>query len=228
MDFLSLCFVFIDILALFPRFCDRQVEKSRSRRVQHPCSGLRPERCCRRSVWHSVAQRLFVLFLCFHRHSRFVPSFLRSTSGGAQKSRGPTAFRPAARGSRSRHESRLLDSSTPRLLDSWTSGQEPQAGRADENRGRLRNITYPAGPNPLPALPHKCSLCCRICQAKNAKKANRHSRIPSPRPADGGVAHTSRRSLPGCMRPCGMPGSSTFAQRAARSERAHTSRQEAS
>jgi len=30
LDFLTLSFVFIDILALFPQFCSRRVEKSRS------------------------------------------------------------------------------------------------------------------------------------------------------------------------------------------------------
>jgi hypothetical protein len=44
------------------------------------------------------------------------------------------------------------------------------------------------------------------------------------------VAHTSRRSLPGCMRPCDAhtPKSGTSARCAVRSQGAHTSRQEAS
>jgi hypothetical protein len=49
--------------------------------------GWRPEPCRRDLVWQSATQRLFVLVLCFHRHSRFVPLISRSTSVGIQKSR---------------------------------------------------------------------------------------------------------------------------------------------
>jgi hypothetical protein len=41
-----------------------------SRRL--PACGVRT--CGERLVWHSRIQRHFVLVLCFHRHSRFVPS----------------------------------------------------------------------------------------------------------------------------------------------------------
>jgi hypothetical protein len=34
----------------------------------------------RRLVRHCTTQRLFVLVLCFHRHSRFVPPILQSVS----------------------------------------------------------------------------------------------------------------------------------------------------
>ena len=34
----------------------------------------------RRLVWHCMTQRLFVLVLCFHRHSRFVPPILQLIS----------------------------------------------------------------------------------------------------------------------------------------------------
>ena len=50
-----------------------------------PACGPRP--FGRRWVWHCTPQRHFALILCFHRHSRFVPSILRSASGGAQNSR---------------------------------------------------------------------------------------------------------------------------------------------
>jgi hypothetical protein len=47
LDFLTSSFVFIDILALFPRFCSREVETSRS---DPPPSGLRSVACGRQWV----------------------------------------------------------------------------------------------------------------------------------------------------------------------------------
>jgi hypothetical protein len=86
-DFLYLSFVFIDILALFPRFYARQVEESTSRGVIRRLPACGPRTCGPRVVWHCTTQRHFVLILCFHRHSRFVPPILQSVSGGVQKSR---------------------------------------------------------------------------------------------------------------------------------------------
>jgi hypothetical protein len=47
---------------------------------QEPRGALRhlpdcgPRTCGRRLAWHSRTQRFFVIVICFHRHSRFVPS----------------------------------------------------------------------------------------------------------------------------------------------------------
>ena len=79
-DVLYLFFVFIYILALFPRFYTRQVEASRAgdASCRLPTCGLKMG--VRRLVWHCTTQRLFVLVLCFHIHSGFVPAILEGVA----------------------------------------------------------------------------------------------------------------------------------------------------
>jgi hypothetical protein len=70
-DILSLSFVFIDILALFPRFwcsADRRVCGPRPvPAIMEKPQTAEPAVC---------ATRHFVIVLCFHRRSRFVPPIL--------------------------------------------------------------------------------------------------------------------------------------------------------
>ena len=113
-DFLNLSFVFIDILGLFPRFCDRQVEESRSRGVSRRLLTCGSRTCGRRLVWHCATRRLFDLVLCFHRHSRFVSSnSSREVESRESKSEKPPVSGPRIFGL----ASQLLDFSTPQLLD---------------------------------------------------------------------------------------------------------------
>jgi len=61
---------------------------------------------------HCTTQRHFVLVLCFHRHSRFVPRILWQTSRGVQTARGqplPSDLRPETRGRRWPSTLRLSD-----------------------------------------------------------------------------------------------------------------------
>ena len=71
LDFLTSSFVFIDILALFPRLwcsADSRVCGPRpAPAIMEKPQTAEPAVC---------ATKRFVLILCFHRHSRFVPSFL--------------------------------------------------------------------------------------------------------------------------------------------------------
>ena len=62
-DILYLSFVFIYILALFPRFCDRQVEESRS---EESAAAFRPvARGCAVGVWSGTVRISDILYLSF-------------------------------------------------------------------------------------------------------------------------------------------------------------------
>jgi hypothetical protein len=110
------------------------------------------------------ATRHFVLILCIHKHSRFVPAILQSTGGGVETLGSPpppSGLRPARDG-RGRiwvsHSSTTICPPahlptcpyfcTPRLLD-CTWRQKPQAGTTDENKRGLSGIAYSAGPERL-------------------------------------------------------------------------------
>jgi len=80
-DFLSSSFVFIDILALFREFSISQARPTR--KVAPPPAPPRPRRGAPRfPPWIRRGQGGLISepFLCFHRHSRFVPSILQSRS----------------------------------------------------------------------------------------------------------------------------------------------------
>jgi hypothetical protein len=129
-DILYLSFVFINILALFPRFwcsADRRVRGPRP----DPANMGKPQ-AEEPEVW---ATRLFVLVLCFHKHSGAVPSKSRveQLSSREVEERSPIlrpeASRPPSRPALGPSTSQPLDSLTPGLFDFLTAQEERNAGR---------------------------------------------------------------------------------------------------
>jgi hypothetical protein len=134
-------------------------------------------------LFDSSTSRLLDLVLCFHRHSRFVPPILHSTSGGIETLASP----PLPSGLRSVACGRQLVSNsstticppahlptcpcfcTPRLLDCKSWKQGPQAGTTGENKRGLSGMTYLAGLTPCPTPRNNSSLCPPVCQEKNAQ-----------------------------------------------------------
>ena len=146
LDLLTSSFVFIDILALFRRFwC------SAARRVCGPRpvpATMEKPQTAEPAV---CATRVFALVLCFHRHSRFVPPILQSTSGGVQTSRvtpPPSGLRPER--VRSAIGVQFLDNDLPTcpsahlpfLLHSSTSRLYLEAETTGRNYGGKQKRTF--------------------------------------------------------------------------------------
>jgi len=106
LDFLTLSFVFIDILALFRRFRHYKpgfTPRRKGRKVPPPPDPSSSEEGClgnsptwiRRGQWWLISAPT----LCFHRHSRFVPSFSSLQTrfhAKAQRPQSPTTPDPSS------------------------------------------------------------------------------------------------------------------------------------